>query len=102
LTVANHAIFISPLLSKNQFEYTQAETQAIGRIRRFGQVKTANIYRFVTRNTIDEEIYRTRGQDLGDLTKKVQTSRVIMPNQGETRNEGPSRDQTNDMDVDTD
>lgn len=77
LTVANHAIFISPLLSKNQFEYTQAETQAIGRIRRFGQVKIANIYRFVTRSTIDEEIYTARGQVLGDLTKKVQLSRVI-------------------------
>jgi SNF2 family DNA or RNA helicase len=77
LTVANHAIFISPLLSKNQFEYTQAETQAIGRIRRFGQVKTANIYRFVTRNTIDEDIYKTRGQGLGDLSQKVQISQAI-------------------------
>lgn len=100
MTVANHAIFISPLLSKNQFEYTQAETQAIGRIRRFGQVKTANIYRFVTRNTIDEDVYKSRGQELGDLSKKVQTSRVI------ALNEQPSGDsfgiQTNAMDVDSD
>jgi SNF2 family DNA or RNA helicase len=77
LTVANHAIFISPLLAKNQFEYTQAETQAIGRIRRFGQVKTANIYRFVTRNTIDEDIYKGRGQALGDLSQKVQINQAI-------------------------
>ncbi|KIM21844.1 hypothetical protein M408DRAFT_29225 [Serendipita vermifera MAFF 305830] len=96
LTVANHAIFISPLLSKNQFEYTQAETQAIGRIRRFGQVKTANIYRFVTRNTIDEEIYRTRGQALGDLSQKVQTSRVI------GLHEAPKSPIINAMDIDTD
>jgi SNF2 family DNA or RNA helicase len=102
LTVANHAIFISPLLSKNQFEYTQAETQAIGRIRRFGQVKTANIYRFVTRNTIDEEIYKTRGQALGDLTKKVQTSLVIAPNRGGNSNDGASGIQTTAMDMDTD
>jgi len=99
--VANHAIFISPLLSKNQFEYTQAETQAIGRIRRFGQVKTANIYRFVTRNTIDEEIYKTRGQALGDLTKRVQTSLVIAP-QGRSLDDGSSEVQTAAMDVDTD
>ncbi|CAG8701599.1 10661_t:CDS:2, partial [Acaulospora colombiana] len=77
LTVANHAVFISPLLAKNQFEYTQAETQAIGRIRRFGQMKTANIYRFVTRSTIDQEIYTNRGQSLGDLSKRVQISRTI-------------------------
>jgi SNF2 family DNA or RNA helicase len=100
--VANHAIFISPLLSKNQFEYTQAETQAIGRIRRFGQVKTANIYRFVTRNTIDEEVYKTRGQALGDLTKKVQTSRVIAPGEGRNSNGGPSGARTSAMEVDTD
>ena len=99
--MANHAIFISPLLSKNQFEYTQAETQAIGRIRRFGQVKTANIYRFVTRNTIDEEIYKTRGQALGDLTKRVQTSLVIAP-QGRSLDDGSSEVQTAAMDVDTD
>jgi SNF2 family DNA or RNA helicase len=72
LTVASHAIFVSPLLAKNHFEYTQAETQAIGRIRRFGQLKTANIYRFVTRNTIDEEIYKKHEQDLGDLSIKIQ------------------------------
>lgn len=100
--MANHAIFISPLLSKNQFEYTQAETQAIGRIRRFGQVKTANIYRFVTRNTIDEEIYKIRGQALGDLTKKVQMSLVIAPGEGKNSNDGSSGLQTGAMDVDTD
>ncbi|CAG7850002.1 SubName: Full=Uncharacterized protein {ECO:0000313/EMBL:CCA72586.1} [Serendipita indica DSM 11827] len=93
LTVANHAIFISPLLAKNQFEYTQAETQAIGRIRRFGQTKIANIYRFVTRSTIDEEIYTTRGQTLGDLSKKVQICRVI----GHTLED---EDYANAMDVD--
>ncbi|KAG8830660.1 hypothetical protein FRC17_004520 [Serendipita sp. 399] len=79
LTVANHAIFISPLLAKSQFEYTQAETQAIGRIRRFGQVKTANIYRFVTRSTIDEDIYTQRGQSLGNLTQKIQLLSSIKP-----------------------
>lgn len=101
MTVANHAIFISPLLSKSQFEYNQAETQAIGRIRRFGQMKTANIYRFVTRNTIDEEVYSTRGQALGDLTKKVQTSRAVALNEGQNVNES-SGAQSSAMEVDTD
>lgn len=72
LTVANHTIFISPLLARTQHEYNQAETQAIGRIRRYGQTKTANLYRFITCNTIDEEIYKSRGQHLGDLSHRVQ------------------------------
>ena len=72
LTVANHTIFISPLLAKAQHEYNQAETQAIGRIRRYGQTKTANLYRFVTCSTIDEEVYKSRGQHLGDLSHRVQ------------------------------
>jgi hypothetical protein len=72
LTVANHTIFISPLLAKTQHEYNQAETQAIGRIRRYGQTKTANLYRFVTCSTIDEEVYKSRGQNLGDLSQHVQ------------------------------
>lgn len=72
LTVANHTIFISPLLARTQHEYNQAETQAIGRIRRYGQTKTANLYRFVTCSTIDEEIYKSRGQNLGDLSHSVQ------------------------------
>ena len=74
LTVANHTIFISPLLARTQHEYNQAETQAIGRIRRYGQTKTANLYRFVTCSTIDEEIYKSRGQYLGDLSHRVQKS----------------------------
>lgn len=70
--MANHTIFISPLLAKAQHEYNQAETQAIGRIRRYGQTKTANLYRFVTCSTIDEEVYKSRGQHLGDLSHRVQ------------------------------
>jgi len=72
LTVANHTIFISPLLARTQHEYNQAETQAIGRIRRYGQTRTANLYRFITCSTIDEEVYKSRGQNLGDLSHRVQ------------------------------
>jgi hypothetical protein len=72
LTVANHTVFISPLLARTQHEYNQAETQAIGRIRRYGQTKTANLYRFVTCSTIDEEVYKSRGQNLGNLSHRVQ------------------------------
>ncbi|KAJ4466088.1 hypothetical protein C8J55DRAFT_565810 [Lentinula edodes] len=60
LTSANHAIFLSPLLAPSQEIYNACETQAIGRLVRFGQTKHVHIYRFLTKNTIDEEIYLQR------------------------------------------
>ncbi|KAL4243643.1 hypothetical protein ABKN59_011208 [Abortiporus biennis] len=60
LTSANHAIFISPLLAPTQEIYDACETQAIGRLRRYGQTKHVNIYRFLSMDTIDVEIYEKR------------------------------------------
>ena len=60
LTSANHAIFISPLLAPSQDIYEACETQAIGRLRRYGQLKHVNIWRFFSMNTIDVEIYEQR------------------------------------------
>ncbi|KAI6113021.1 hypothetical protein F5141DRAFT_1195546 [Pisolithus sp. B1] len=39
LTSANHAIFLSPLLAPTQEIYDACETQAVGRLRRYGQLK---------------------------------------------------------------
>jgi len=60
LTSANHAVFLSPLLTQSQEIYNACETQAIGRVRRYGQTQHVNIYRFLSANTIDEEIYEQR------------------------------------------
>ncbi|KAI0629383.1 hypothetical protein C8Q77DRAFT_1161547 [Trametes polyzona] len=60
LTSANHAIFISPLLAPTQEIYDACETQAIGRLRRYGQLKHVNIWRFLSLDTIDVEIYQQR------------------------------------------
>jgi len=60
LTSANHAIFLSPLLAPSQEIYDACETQAIGRLRRYGQTKHVHVYRYLTKNTIDEEIYQQR------------------------------------------
>ncbi|KAL7269920.1 hypothetical protein RUND412_007381 [Rhizina undulata] len=70
LTNANHAIFISPLLTVNDYEYRSCETQAIGRIRRYGQSKTVHVWRFLTENSIDIEIYEQRsGKSFETLEK---------------------------------
>ncbi len=60
LTSANHAIFLSPLLTATQEIYQANETQAIGRLRRYGQTKTVYIWRFLTKDTIDVDIYEAR------------------------------------------
>jgi len=60
LTSANHALFLSPLLAQSQEIYDACETQAIGRLRRFGQTKLVHIWRFLTTDTIDVEIFEQR------------------------------------------
>lgn len=57
LTVANHIIFLSPLLSDTLDSYHARETQAIGRAVRYGQTKEVKIWRFFTRGTIDVELF---------------------------------------------
>ncbi|KAF9454298.1 hypothetical protein P691DRAFT_845153 [Macrolepiota fuliginosa MF-IS2] len=67
LTSANHAIFLSPLLAPSQEIYTACETQAVGRLVRYGQTKHVNVWRFLTTNTIDEEIYNERKKAMESL-----------------------------------
>ena len=65
LTTCNHDVFVHPLLASTQQQYDAYETQAIGRIRRYGQAKTVNIWRYFARDTIDTEIFKERtGQDV--------------------------------------
>jgi SNF2 family DNA or RNA helicase len=65
LTSANHAVFLSPLLAQTREMYDARETQAIGRLRRYGQTKHVYVWRFLTANTIDEEIYNLRTSKAG-------------------------------------
>ena len=64
LTNANHAVFVHPLLADGQQMYNAYETQAIGRIRRYGQKKTCKIWRYLCNDTIDTEIYKNYGVPL--------------------------------------
>lgn len=57
LTVANHCIFVSPLYTESPREFEATETQAIGRVVRYGQTKVVGIYRLFADETIDEELW---------------------------------------------
>ncbi|KAG6827082.1 hypothetical protein H0H92_013265 [Tricholoma furcatifolium] len=67
LTSANHAIFLSPLLAPSKEIYRACETQAVGRLVRFGQTKHVNVWRFLTTNTIDDEIYEKRRGEMAEM-----------------------------------
>lgn len=45
------------MFAKSKEHYKAIETQAIGRVRRYGQLKEVNVWRFIARDTIDVEIY---------------------------------------------
>jgi SNF2 family DNA or RNA helicase len=60
LTNLNHAVFVHPLLANTQEEYDAYETQAIGRLRRYGQKKTVHVWRFLAKDTIDTKIIAQR------------------------------------------
>ncbi|KAI8799644.1 hypothetical protein BJ742DRAFT_128160 [Cladochytrium replicatum] len=67
LVNANHVVFLSPLLTDDEYTFRSSETQAIGRVRRYGQSKTVHIWRMVTRDSIDEQIFEER---LGSLVNR--------------------------------
>lgn len=62
LTTANHAIFVHPLHVGSLYKYIACETQAIGRIRRYGQKKKVHLWRYLAKDTIDTQIYDDRSK----------------------------------------
>lgn len=60
LTNANHAIFIGPLFTNSLYNYRATETQAIGRVRRYGQTRDVHVHRLLAVDTIDTSIFSAR------------------------------------------
>ena len=64
LTTANHAIFLGPLFTNSLLNYRAVETQAIGRVRRYGQERKVHIHRLLALDTIDMTIFEARRGEL--------------------------------------
>ncbi|SPO47219.1 uncharacterized protein PSANT_04907 [Moesziomyces antarcticus] len=60
LTVANHVVFVGPLLKQEQQQYDATMTQAIGRCVRYGQLKKVHVWRLVSMQTIDQDTLERR------------------------------------------
>lgn len=63
LTTANHAIFVGPLFTNTLMNYRAVETQAIGRIRRYGQDRKVHIHRLLALDTIDVTMFQARRKE---------------------------------------
>ncbi|ORX34744.1 hypothetical protein BD324DRAFT_131575 [Kockovaella imperatae] len=64
LTTANHAIFLGPLFTSSLYNYRAVETQAIGRVRRYGQTRKVHIHRLLALDTIDMRIFNERRAEM--------------------------------------
>ena len=76
LTTANHAIFVHPLHVPSLQKYIACETQAIGRVRRYGQKKKVHLWRYLATDTIDTTIYDERTAAAEQLEKKRHTQKL--------------------------
>ena len=75
LTTANHAIFVHPLHVDKLQTYMACETQAIGRVRRYGQKRTVNLYRFLAADTVDSRLFETRRDEVADYVARAKKSK---------------------------
>ncbi|KAI6843258.1 hypothetical protein KC332_g9872 [Hortaea werneckii] len=70
LQMANHVIFLSPLLRDSQYLYESTMAQAIGRVRRHKQKKPIYVYRLVALDTIDVDILEHREHRVDALVER--------------------------------
>jgi hypothetical protein len=56
LQCANHVIFVHPFFSSRADQASAWDAQAIGRVLRPGQLKNVNIWRFVTLETVEQDL----------------------------------------------
>lgn len=70
LQIANHVIFLSPLLRDSQYIYEATMAQAIGRARRHGQKKHIHVYRLAALHTIDVDILEHRERRTNAITEQ--------------------------------
>ncbi|GAA5937049.1 uncharacterized protein JCM15063_000140 [Sporobolomyces koalae] len=79
LTVANWAFFVSPILTDSRAQYKALATQAIGRIHRYGQVKTANVLHLLVPATVDHDTFANLNETPIDSLVKPSRKAIVNP-----------------------
>ena len=66
LTAANHVIFVHPMNAETLSTAVAYERQALARVRRVGQERSeVHVWRFVTRETVEEHMHQFLVESLG-------------------------------------
>jgi len=60
LTIANHVLLVHPMVAATTEIGESQEKQALGRVRRMGQKKKVHLWRFITRDTLEEDMEKNR------------------------------------------
>lgn len=72
LQTINHVIFLSPLILPEQSEWESGMTQAIGRVRRYGQKRDVHIYHLLSKDTADVTIFKEREENrIDEATRRT-------------------------------
>jgi len=64
LVCCHHLILVHPMMANSREAALSYERQAIGRVRRRGQQETVHVYRFFTRETVEEKLTFQHHQEL--------------------------------------
>lgn len=92
-------IFLSPLVLPEQSEWDSGMTQAVGRVRRYGQKRPVHVYHLLSEDTADVTILKEREESrIDEATRRTLvwrdgTPRLVGLNElqeGDTPMEGPS------------
>jgi hypothetical protein len=82
LTAANHVLIVHPMEAATRDEAVAFEMQAVGRVRRPGQQRKIHIWRFVTVDTVEQEITEEHQKELWERQQAAQHfSQVVMDSQ---------------------
>jgi len=82
LTAANHVLIVHPMEAATRDEAVAFEMQAVGRVRRPGQQRKIHIWRFVTMDTVEQEITEEHQKELWERQQAAQHfSQVVMESQ---------------------
>lgn len=66
LTVANKIILLEPIYGNKEYRYN-IESQAVGRADRIGQKNDIKVYRFIIKDTIEEDIINDLNQEIWQI-----------------------------------
>jgi SNF2 family DNA or RNA helicase len=73
-TAANHVVLFHPMLAETPHAGAAFEMQAVGRALRYGQRRTVEVWRFVTADTVEQQITEQHSQE---LWQRFRAQRVV-------------------------